>query len=297
MKLDYQCINCHTDCFEVIYEGRVRSGLFGNKTSGDFKVISCSNCGLKRLYPFADINYKSSDYREAYNGSSDSDDYIQMHDQEQNPRLANIGIERFRNKIVLDYGCGGGSFLDAVKGVSKKTIGIEPFEGFHSSLSNRGHEIYAKVEDALSKYKGHIDVIISFGVIEHTDHPINYLRNAFDLLKIGGSIFLETDNHEDFLMFSDIPEFKEFFYRTVHYWYFEKDSLSRIFHTAGYKELNYGFRHGYDLSNAMMWMKDKKPTGLNAIPNISKICNQSWVNHLEQNGQAELLFFSATKES
>ena len=236
MKLDYQCINCHNDCFEIIYEGSVRSGLFGNKTSGDFKVISCSNCGLKRLYPFADIHYESSDYREAYNGSSDSDHYIQMHDQEQNPRLANIGIESFRNKIVLDYGCGGGSFLDAVKGVSKKTIGIEPFEGFHSSLSSRGHEVYAKVEDVLSRYIGEIDVVISFGVIEHTDHPIDYLKNIFTLLKIGGVIFLETDNHDDFLMSANIEEFKEFFYRTVHNWYFDKYSLSQVFSTAGLKK-------------------------------------------------------------
>ncbi len=295
MKLEYACINCHHENHDIVYEGLIRSGLFGKKTNKEFEIISCSNCGLKRLYPFADINYESSEYRNDYNGSSRSNDYIQMHDHEQNPRLSNIGIENFRNKVVLDYGCGGGSFLDLVKGVSKKTVGIEPFKGFHSSLAERGHEVFSCVEDALSRYKGKIDIIISFGVIEHTAHPINYLTNSYRLLRLGGSIFLETDNHNDFLMCADLPEFKEFFYRTVHYWYFDQDSLSKIFGSVGFSELNTGFRHCYDLSNAMMWMKDKKPTGLNTISGISKICNQTWVSYLEQSGQADLLFFKATK--
>ena len=102
---------------------------------------------------FADVHYESSDYREAYNGSSDSDHYMQMHDQEQNSRLANIGIESFRNKIVLDYGCGGGSFLDAVKGVSKKLLGLNHLRDF-IQVCLVGHEVYAKVEDVLSRYMG-----------------------------------------------------------------------------------------------------------------------------------------------
>jgi len=283
------------ETYNIIYDGQVRSGLFGKKTSEKFKIISCSECGLKRLYPFAKINYESSEYRNDYNGSSSSENYIQMHDHEQNPRLSNIGIENFRDKVVLDYGCGGGSFLDLVKGVSKRTIGIEPFMGFHSSLIERGHDVFSSVEEALSKYNGEIDVIISFGVIEHTEHPVEYLTNALNLLKVGGSIFLETDNHDDFLMNVGIPEFKEFFYRTVHYWYFDESSLTKLFGCVGFTDIKAGFRHGYDLSNAMMWMKERKPTGLNMIPSVSKNCNQTWVNHLEQTGQAELLFYKAIK--
>jgi len=93
----------------------------------------------------------------------------------------------------------------------------------------------------------------------------------------------------------NIPEFEQFFYRTAHFWYFERNSLRRIMEIAGFNNISEGFRHGYDLSNAFMWMKDRVPTGTDKVKNISSFCNDTWKRFLEESGKAELLHFSAVK--
>ena len=46
----------------------------------------------------------------------------------------------------------------------------------------------------------------------------------------GGELILETDNKDDFLMNMDLPEFKMFYYRTAHYWYFNEKLLKKFMH-------------------------------------------------------------------
>jgi len=290
-----KCILCDGIDLDTIYNGQIRSGNFKKITTESFSVIKCKSCGIGKLEPIPKLDYTSSEYRELYNDTSQISEYIEMHDHEQTPRISIIGIEKFRNKVIADLGCGGGSFLDTIKGVASKTIGIEPFTGYHKSLKNRGHEVFASIEDVDDKYLNNLDIIISFGVIEHTTNPIEYLQGAFKLLKKGGELYIETDNVNDFLMGLELDEFKQFFYRTAHYWYFDDSSLKKSLEIAGFENIKVGFRHGYDLSNTLLWLRDRIPTGVGKIKNISKNCNSSWANYLEQSGQAELLHFSAVK--
>jgi SAM-dependent methyltransferase len=289
------CNICGGHDYDKIYAGTIRAGTHLKMTSEVFDVIQCEDCKLASLSPFPKIDYSSPEYRELYNDTSDVKDYISMHDHEQTPRISKIGIEIFRDKVVADLGCGGGSFLDSIRGVAKKTIGIEPFSDYHSSLKQRGHLVYPSTQDSLNTQVNCIDIITSFGVIEHTENPLEYLNEAYSLLKKGGKIYLETDNLDDFLMKMNIPEFEQFFYRTAHFWYFERNSLRRIMEIAGFNNIYEGFRHGYDLSNAFMWMKDRVPTGTDKVKNISSFCNDTWKRFLEESGKAELLHFSAVK--
>ena len=63
----------------------------------------------------------------------------------------------------------------------------------------------------MAHYSNRIDILISFGVIEHTENPLIYLEQAKSFLSASGKLFLETDNSDDFLMGLDLPEFKMFF--------------------------------------------------------------------------------------
>ena len=295
MSKKNKCEICSGHEYETIYNGEIRAGAHPKITSELFDVKQCKQCNLAYLDPIPPINYSSPEYRNLYNSTSDVRDYISIHDHEQTPRLAEIGIEIFRDKVVVDLGCGGGSFLDVIKGVAKKTIGVEPFTGYHHSLEQRGHEVHSSSQKALQQLEESVDVITSFGVIEHTERPVEYLGSAYSLLKKGGLIYLETDNLDNFLMKMKIPEFERFFYRTAHFWYFERNSLRRIMEITGFKNISEGFRHEYDLSNVFMWMKDLIPTGIGKIQNISSFCNDAWKRYLEESGKAELLHFSAEK--
>ena len=149
------------DKFTILYSGPIRSGSFGKVTKKYFNIIKCNKCGLTKLGDFPKVDYDSAAYREEYNDSSDIDTYIELHDSEQAPRIKRIGIEKFQNKTVLDYGCGGGAFLDLIKGIANHTIAIEPFIGYHQSLKERGHEVFKYAKDA-KDYIGKVDIITTF---------------------------------------------------------------------------------------------------------------------------------------
>jgi 2-polyprenyl-3-methyl-5-hydroxy-6-metoxy-1,4-benzoquinol methylase len=289
-----KCISCSSEEYQVVYDGPIRSGSYGKFTSKNFKVIECKKCSLTRLEEFPEIHYENEEYRLDYNDTSDIRDYFKNHDLEQTPRINKIGIEQFRDKVVLDFGCGGGSFLDSIKGIAKKTIAVEPFVGYHESLKLRGHEVYSDIKDC-SHLNSTIDIVISFGVIEHINEPLLYLKNAFDILNINGKMFIETDNLDDVLVKLGFKEFKPFYYRTVHSYYFNTKSLKELAEKAGFNEILVGHRHGFGLSNTIKWLNDRTPGGLSKLEFITPEIDFAWVQMLEKTGMAELLHFELAK--
>jgi 2-polyprenyl-3-methyl-5-hydroxy-6-metoxy-1,4-benzoquinol methylase len=245
--------------------------------------------------PNSEVFYQSEEYREAYNNTAAPQDYIDIHDMEQPPRIAHIGIENFRNKNVLDMGCGGGAFLDQIKGIADSTCGIEPFSGYHDSLVSRGHIVYAGSSEAMKDGCKLVDTIVSFGVIEHVDDPFSFLCDAFALLAPGGSMFLETDNLNDILLLLGIQGFEPFFYRTAHLWYFEEKTLKKLAEKAGFRDIKLSFRHNFDLSNALLWAKDGKPTGNNKLDILDPRINNAWREFVINAGFGDLVCLQMTK--
>ena len=292
-----ECGLCNEKEYKVIYNGIIRDGVVGIKTTIKHKVVKCNGCGLVRLLdnPLTMEYYQSDEYRNAYNETSSPSDYIEMHDNEQPSRLDRIGATFFRDKIVLDFGCGGGAFLDLVSGLSRETLGIEPFSGYHESLIDRGHEMFSNMETAQSKYKDKVDSIVSFCVLEHVQNPQQYLKDACSLLKKSGKMYLETDNIHNILMKFNINSFDEFFYRTAHLYYFEDKTLRKMAEQAGFSDIRISFRHNYDMSNVMLWLRDNKPTGNGKLDFLSNGVDQNWIEFVESSGLADLVCIEMTK--
>ncbi len=293
-----KCSLCNSIEYSTVYEGKIRDGSIGNYTKKDHKVVKCKSCNLIRLYenPNSNTFYKTEEYREKYNDTSSPDDYLKMHDGEQSSRLEKIGIEYFRNKVVLDFGCGGGSFLDLIRGVAKETLGIEPFEGYHNHLSNNHHKVFRSADEALENCEGKIDTIVSTGVIEHVENPLKYLIDAYKLLKAKGKMYIETDNINDILFYMNDPELNKFFYRTVHLWYFEGSTLQKISEKAGFKNVKVSHRHNFDLSNLLIWLKDKAPSGVGKLKIFDDRVNNAWKSFLEDSGQSDLVCVTMSKD-
>ena len=291
------CQLCGNPGCKLVYKGKIRGGKFGIWTQDNYSVLKCSNCNGSFLLEDAFDNYSSEEYRRDYNASSDIESYYASHDSEQISRVEKIGIDLLRNKIVLDYGCGGGAFLDCIKGVAKKTIGIEPFIGYHNQLKKNGHEVFSDFSHVPNNHGNEVDIVVSYGVIEHVKDPIGYLRNCFSILKVGGYLFIETDNANDILLIHKKNVFQEFFFRTVHKWYFCEDSLKSCLEQAGFNTNNIlkGFRHTLDLSNFLIWLRDGVPSGKGKIKISDNMLEYSWKNYLETCGMADLLSYKIQK--
>lgn len=293
------CPCCKFTNYHVLYEGPIRSGSYGKFTNFNCKVMQCDKCGLARLAEFVvgKEKYESDLYRESYNDTSSVDALLSIHDHEQLARISIIGLDKFRGKVVLDYGSGPGSFLDSIRGVARETIAVEPFSDLHASLKKRGHKVYSYAENALRDNEEHVDIIVSFGVIEHVPDPRLYLEEAYKLLRPGGTIVLQTDNLDDVLMRTEAKDFKTFFYRTAHNWYFLPDTLKMIFESTGYAVQKVSTCHNYDFSNFVLWHSQGKPTGNGKLNLFNNIFDSQWKATVEAAGLGELITIVAKKSA
>jgi SAM-dependent methyltransferase len=288
--MNQKCAICGGQKWEAAYTGAVRQGVFGKSAQGT--VWKCLSCASEFLPPkAADTGafYSGNAYREEVGESADVDAYFKMHDAEQFQKFALLEQLGIRGKVFADIGCGGGSFLDGVRGFASSTVAIEPGQSYHPSLRARGHHVFPFTKDALSAWRGKVDVATCFSVIEHLDDPVSTLKEMRELLSKDGVLLISTPNRRDILMqLSD--DYKAFFYRSVHIWYFDTDSLARAAKEAGFRDCSVRFVHRFNFANFTTWLRDKKPTGNKLTTPLSPDFDRQWQVTLENNGTADYLY-------
>ena len=284
------CKICGSADQAVLYQGPVRVGRFGQLSAQAQTVWVCDKCGAGYL-PSQSVDYSSGEYRTLVDGSDVPEDFYRLHDGEQAEKLRMLGTGTLRDKILMDVGCGGGSFLDLVKGFCSTTVGIEPTSSLRKAIIQKGHQAFPYCREVPDVWMGRVDVAVSFSVIEHLDDPLAFLKDIRRLLRPGGRLLLSTPNRKDWLLELLPDEYARFFYRTVHTWYFDAESLSKLVCLAGFAEPSVAYIHRYDLSNAVLWLRDKRPTGLGSIK-VGAQENAFFSSMLETTGRADYLYCS-----
>ena len=171
---------------KIIYDGKIRDGIFGNFTNKSYKVSLDWEYGYAKLDEFPKIDYISDSYRNLVNNSSKVNSFLSSYDKEQLGYFEFINKHLNRDSVVIDCGCGGGSTLDLIKGLVKKTYAVEPFSGFHESLISRGHESYSFVKEAYKSISEKPNLALSLPVIEHVADPLKYLTEIKEILSESG---------------------------------------------------------------------------------------------------------------
>lgn len=286
------CPICHSKEWTSLYVGPIRTGRFGQWSDAPMTVWRCLGCGAGHL-PAAHFDYETDEYRDAVDGCADIEGYRTLHDPDQAEKLAIVGPERIRGRVVADVGCGGGAFLDVAYGLAGKTVAVEPCQSYHPVLRER-HAVFSWCGDALRDHAGQVDVAVSFAVLEHVANPRAFLEDIHALLKPGGRVLLSTPNADDWLL-SMLPDtYARFFYRKAHRWYFNADSLCALADQVGFGEVRFLYRQRFDLSNALLWIRDGKPSGLGKIEHLRAL-DGAYKGHLEASGKADFLYAWMTK--
>ena len=292
------CPACDNSSWRIVYNGKIRDGMFGQFTFGPSEVVECSLCALQRLKEFAldPEDYVNDEYRLKYNGTINDIDLLAIHDPEQASRIMLIGTKSLRGAMVIDIGCGHGAFLDSIAGLATRTIGVEPFTALHASLSRRGHEVFTAIDPKIEHIKNCADLVTSFGVIEHLENPLAHLIFGWSLVKPGGRFVLQTDNLDEILFHTQAQNFREFFYRTAHNWYFTPSTLERIARRAGIENSVVTTIHEFGFSNFLNWHKNGKPSGNNHIPPLGTDFESIFKSSIERSGRGSLITLVATKD-
>jgi len=286
------CEICNSDVWKIIYEGKIRNGSYGNFIE-KASIGECLKCGIQRLNENDCIPleyYESGEYRKKLQQSLTSEYALKEQDYVQKFMIQALGgLDVLRNQFIVDVGCGAGSLLDMICGITSDQIGIEPCKPYFEALQKKGYKVYTDLYSAKEKNNQTLDWALSSQVIEHVENPIKFLKEVFSLLKPGGQALISTPNRND-IMNSIMPEFQEFFYRTQHRWYFEKKSIEYCAKQSGFKILETKFIHRYGLANAIHWLRDKKPKGNLPIDQFNEYADKLWSVYLQNTGQTDNLF-------
>lgn len=284
------CSICGSHSWKNFYHGSIRMGSFGKQSPSALDIWECQECKARWLPPIMenlDAYYRSGEYREDLSEGNAVETFFKQADDDQPHKVEFVGLHQMRGKIVADVGAGAGPFLDAVKGVAKQTVAIEPNENYHNSLRERGHGAYHFASSA-TDLRGKVDIATTFSVLEHVEKPREFLEEIRALLKPGGALYLSTPNADD-LMVEICPDYAAFFYRKVHLWYFTATALENVAKRAGFSEVKIKFDHRFDLSNAMIWLRDKRPSGLGKL-RLDPAMDAIWKQSLKNTGRGDYLY-------
>lgn len=161
-----------------------------------FKVLKCQNCSLVFVYPQSEPGELKDHYDEGY--------YSEWIYAEKKKRLKmwskrlNL-LEKHRDGgMLLDVGCGEGTFLKQAQGRGWRVSGTELSSYAAKYASNvLGTDVFCgELEDA--KYPDHsFDVVTMWHVLEHVSDPIKYLLEVHRILNSKGLMVIAVPNVND----------------------------------------------------------------------------------------------------
>lgn len=238
-----KCPICQKEDYDVLQEAKYPSDTSKNdflnaySSSSDHilmdRLVQCKTCSLVYLNPRVD----SSIILESYSKAVDSK-FI-----EQNPdriktfkrNFANI-LEKYPVKQqarVLDIGCAGGAFPEAVHQLGCDVIGIEPSQW----LCEQGRKMYgldlrSGVLKDQSFENSFFDYITLWDVIEHLTDPSQELAEIRRVLKDEGYFIV---NYPDYgSLARRLLNEKWPFYLSVHLYYFTPSTITQYLNQNGF---------------------------------------------------------------
>ncbi len=101
----------------------------------------------------------------------------------------------WKNKKVLDVGCGTGYFAFHAAKKGAKVLGIDyAEEGINIAKKKYVHKNLKFEKEDVKNIKEKFDIIVSIGVIEHMDEPLEILKLLKSKLYPKGKIIITTPN-------------------------------------------------------------------------------------------------------
>lgn len=287
-----KCDICGCNLVEIIYDDFIRNGAVGNLTREKYKMYKCKECDV--IWHDNEVGgnsefYESTEYRMQLEKNDGINTYYMLHDKEVLDKFQYTGTDIFRNKIIADIGCGGGSFLDYINGVASKTIAIEPSKLYREKLKEKGHLPYAYACEAAKDFEHKVDVITSFDVIEHVDSPKEFMCDVKKLLNDKGRAIIGTPSDAPIMRMLLGKDYEQFLFSFQHPWILSAKSFEIICKEAGFTSVRIEQKQRYGLGNTMAWLLNRVPKGHISYDFISNSLNDVYKRELENVNLADYL--------
>jgi SAM-dependent methyltransferase len=170
-------------------------------------------------------------------------------------RIAATLLGRFTESSVtiLDYGCGYGTILRALRSPTVRSVGYEPYQSVVSALASEGLEVVTTHEEL--RERAPFDGAVLSDVLEHVSDPRGTLATCHELIRPGGAICVSVPDFSDDRRDAILRDLKAHLpvTRELNPWehlnYFSPQSLSRMlssegFHLSPHADADFGLRAG-----------------------------------------------------
>lgn len=291
------CRLCGESGLELVYSGMMRhSGCRERKDTGH-KVYACKQCGVEQISPFPmepSANYEDGTYWKENKGAGDILESIHVKALAEGLQWLNkIGTTSFAGKVVVDFGCGTGAFLDLIGSVAAQTVAIEADPNLAEHVASKGHTVFTSLQEAIESGIA-ADVVCSFDVLEHLANPIVALRELGQVLRDGGLILIGVPNQADCIK-ALVPDYLGHFYHVEHLWYFSEQSLQFALKQAGYDYDTATFLHKYNFMNLIEWARTGQAPGLPESKVVDADLDSRLNGWLEDRGVASHILVAANR--
>ncbi len=236
MQTINNCLVCGSDKFEPFLICKDYT-----VSQENFNIVSCKNCSFKFTNPRPDDSVIGNYYKaESYVSHTNSKKGIinKLYHSVRNHTLKSKikMISTFVSRgTILDYGCGTGMFLSAIKNAGWETYGMEPDDDARKIASENGNNVFsdkARINTYITDKK--FNAITLWHVLEHvTDMPETL---AFFKTKLNkdGVLIIAVPNHASY----DANYYKEFWAAydvPRHLHHFDLKSMTSLVEKAGFK--------------------------------------------------------------
>ena len=213
------------------------SAIDHNVSYDSFNITACNDCGLK----FTNPRIKEETIGDYYN----SEDYIshsntnkglinkvyhlvRKHQIKQKEKLISKICE---NKILLDFGCGTGDFINYCKNKKWSVSGLEPDEKARKYAENN---FQLTIYPSLKSIKNNtVDIVTMWHSLEHVYNLKEDLRSISQLINKNGHLIIAVPNSDSY----DAKYYKKYWAAydlPIHLYHFNKKNIYDIAKTFGF---------------------------------------------------------------
>ena len=205
-----------------------------------FNVVSCKNCGFKFTNPRPENSVLGNYYKaESYVSHTNSNKGVvnKLYHLVRNYTLKSKIklIEGFVSRgTILDYGCGTGMFLSAIKNSGWETYGMEPDDDARKiAIENGANAFSDKIKLEPSIKDKSLNAITLWHVLEHVTDMQDTLKYFKNKINKNGVLIIAVPNHISY----DAKYYKEHWAAydvPRHLHHFELKSMKDLVEKAGF---------------------------------------------------------------
>ncbi len=198
-----RCPACEDEGRRTLFEAVDR--LY-RTTEQRFAIVECAACGLIRLDPTPTVEELKQFYPETYWWEADEGvggrlaEIYRRFVLSDHVRFAAHAIEP--PGPILDIGCGGGMFLQDMSRRGFETYGVDVSRDA-AGICWRRFEIPAAVATLprMPFRPGSFGLVTMYHVLEHLHDPVGAVLQAWELLRPGGRLVVQTPNAASWQMY------------------------------------------------------------------------------------------------